>query len=487
VPDFLRQLDGTGRSPRDIQRDALRWIDANWRHQILALQLPVGCGKSLIAESISKVTGAHVITPSNALIDQYRDTYPKKNYLKGKEHYTCHSSGMSCYDWQNVAEMKVCAGCPYIRSRDEAVAGTPTFFNPMSLYYAAQSGLWKWPSVLVVDEAHQLAGMVQLLSGSRLRHSEYAFPENANNEKVLLAWLDDQVQRLKRLARYYKADPTRLKAVLRELEHLRLTQLGFIEDAQNYVVWAERGTYRGRPDSFLCIKPILPPKKLVREILGASKLILMSGTLLSHDLRGLLADLPFAYYDAPSAIPVEHRTIRYRPASFKMNAETNPSLLAKWIIDRYEHHGRPNTIVHVSYATSERLRPLLSDRAIFNTPEDKIERIGQFRKDGGLFIAAGCAEGLDLVGDICRLNLIPGLIFPNLGDPVVLKRKGLADGKEWYALETLKTVIQQAGRSTRGPDDFSIVEVGDSNFPWLVKSVKQKLPQSFLESIQWSS
>lgn len=485
MPDFLKQFDGTGRKPREGQIAFLKWLDENWRHQFIAGQLPVGEGKSALANAIRVVTGAHIITPSNVLIDQYRADYPDQNYLKGKEHYIC-SVGVSCSDWQNVAEQEACPDCPYTDCRSKAVKGIPTFFNPMSLYYTSQDRNYHKPDVIVVDEAHQLAGMIQLLSGTKLRFSEYHYPSNADNERVLVAWLDDQIRRLRKMATFYKKDPQRLAEITQELERLRLTYRGFSEDAQNYVVYTEAGRYRGRPDNFLHIKPINPPRKLVSEILNATKVILLSGTLLDHDLAGLLSDSPRVFYDAPSAIPIANRSISYQPAPFRLSTNSNPKQLADLIWETYVRKGRPNTIAHVSYAVSRKLHPLLSDRAIFNSAEDKYEAVQRFQSEGGLFIAAGCAEGLDLKDDQCRLNLIPQLLFPNLGDPVVKKRKSLQDGEDWYALETLKTTIQQAGRSTRGPKDWSKTIIMDPHFPWVFKRVKNKLPKSFTEAILWS-
>ncbi len=104
-----------------------------------------------------------------------------------------------------------------------------------------------------------------------------------------------------------------------------------------------------------------------------------------------------------------------------------------------------------------------------------------------MFLAAGCAEGLDLRDDFCRLNIIPALIRPNLGDPVVMKRRALADGDRWYALETMKTTIQQYGRSTRHEKDHSTTVVMDPTFSRTVNQYKDDIPTYFKESIQWAS
>jgi len=119
---------------------------------------------------------------------------------------------------------------------------------------------------------------------------------------------------------------------------------------------------------------------------------------------------------------------------------------------------------------------------MFNTKEDKADVIEAFKANGGLFVAAGCAEGVDFPGDECRLNLIPILHRENLGDRAVQKRMSLPGGRRAYDLEILKTTIQQAGRSTRGPDDWSTTIIGDPGFTRLMNQYDSELPRSFVES-----
>jgi Rad3-related DNA helicase len=95
------------------------------------------------------------------------------------------------------------------------------------------------------------------------------------------------------------------------------------------------------------------------------------------------------------------------------------------------------------------------------------------------------AEGIDLKGDLCRVNIIPKLNWPDLNDEVVKKRRSLADGQEWYAMQTLKTLMQQVGRSTRSQEDYSATYILDPMFSRMVNQYKHKLPKSFTESIVW--
>lgn len=484
MPNFLKYFDGSGRTPRDVQKQILEWMDANWQHKILAGNFPVASGKSSIAQAISLVTGAHIITPSNLLIDQYRRDYPKKNFLKGKTHYNC-SSGYSCHDWTATLDQKACSDCPYTACKKAALTEA-TFFNPMSLFYLTQAEGWEPPKVLVVDEAHTLPSMILLLCGVRLRYSMYKFPESATNTVFLARWMGDQVKKLAALALFYKSKPTRFAEIVREMEQIKMALKGLEEAPENYAIWIENGRYRGRPDRFLNIKPIRAPKFVTQRLLRADKLILMSGTLMPSDIQDLVGDEHFKFLDAPSPIDKDRRAVYFKPAPFRMNWEADPKAIVAEIEKVIALNPGVNTIVHTTYSMSKKLSPHFSTPVIVNEASDKSEKLDYFKQHGGIFLASGCAEGVDLKGDLCRLNIIPKLPFPDLKDPIVAKRKALQDGDEWYALETLKVVIQACGRSTRDLNDFSKTYILDPNFARLFRQYKNKLPQSFVDSIVWS-
>lgn len=486
--NFLTKNDGSGRRLRPVQIEALTWLQDNWNNaEAFVLQIPVGGGKSLLAKSIANATNGHIITPSNILVNQYRDVYPTTNFLQGKSHYTC-SSGLSCEDWTGpVLEQKPCPNCPYVECKKKALQGQQTIFNPLSLYYAALNKEWRTPNTLIVDESHQLGSMISMLSGTRLRRSMYKFTEETTNELVLLPWLNEQLTQLAKLATYYGKDKKRLKEIVEELERLRLVKLGIEHDAANYAIWIERGTFRGKADQFLCIKPVRPPRKIVQGFLDSKKVVLLSGTTTPADVFDLVGDRRTLSIDLPSPIPKENRMVIYKPASFPMNVSTDPKRIVQTIESIIADNPGLNTIIHVSYSMSKRLQPHFTiPNLIYNDAENKSKKLLQFTTQGGIFLAAGCSEGLDLRGDLCRLNIIPKLLYPNLGDPVVQKRKSLEDGDAWYASETLKTLVQQTGRSTRSETDYSKIFVLDPGFARIFRQHKGSLPGSFIDSISWS-
>lgn len=479
--------DGTGRDPRPLQEDFLAWISNTLPHvKVLVAQAPVGFGKSYVLRAIQRATGGAIVTPSNILIDQYRSDYPRVNYLKGKAKYVC-SSGLTCADYAELNNKKTCPGCTYSKCRRNAIEGHPTFFNPMSLYTLRCTNGVDTP-ILCVDEMHQLASMILLLCGKRFAKSRYDFDDSVLNETRLREWLKVQVDKLYRLAKQYRklGEDKKWADIMREAESAELTLMGLKENPENYAVWIEEGRYRGQADKFINVKPVQPPKFLVHRMLDSDRLLLISGTAFQHDIKELVGNAPYEFLDLPSPIPKQNRPIYNEPVPYDMNYKTDPEMVVRDIEKILDQHPNQNAIIHVSYSWGKKLAPLFTRPILTNTSENKDQIVEKFKKEGGVFLASGCAEGLDLKGDLCRLNIIPKLIYPDLNDPVVKKRKALPDGNDWYNLETLKGVIQQAGRSTRSPDDYSTTIVMDPGFAWRVGKYKKVLPQSFLEAIVWT-
>lgn len=486
MPNLMGKFDGSGRVPRRDQLENLQWLQENWsQYRVLTGNFPTGAGKSFLSKTIQNATGGIIVTPSNILIEQYTSIYKTTNFLKGKVHYTCQS-GLTCEDWTSLMGQPYCEGCSYKTCVTLAKSGVPTIYNPMSLYYNNLRDSRTFPSI-VIDEAHQLPGMLLMLCEKKLRHSVYKFDERCTSEVYLIPWLKSVIARLQKLLVAYQKSEDNEKAmeIASELDGLQIVHDAMSFQSNNFAIWIEDGTFKGRPERYLNIKAIRPPKTLTSQLLKSNNIILMSGTLFKHDIEDLIGDIPYAHRDAASPIPKERRPVLYKPARFKMNYQTDPNDIAGWINEQLELYPNLNTMVHVTYDLSRKLETYFPD-AIFNTPQNKEQMVEKFKKVGGLFIASGCAEGLDLKGEWCRLNLIPKLSFPNRGDEAIKKRVALEGGDEWYDLETLKVLIQQIGRSTRSPDDWSIAVIGDPNFSRLYSKRKERLPEYFKEAIDWT-
>jgi hypothetical protein len=472
-------LDGSGRRPFPIQVEFLEWLQQQ-TGRVVAAQLPPGTGKSFIVRTIQRATGAAVVTPSNILVNQYSGTYPDVNVLKGQTHYECPARGISCAEVKAL-KFKPCADCVYRECRRTALEGAPTFYNPMSLYHLAKDAEFDRPGVTVVDEAHQLLNMLLLVAGKTFPADRYRLPASDHVIDVL-AWLREQQAKTARLAEYL-ADKQDVKRAARAVsDSSSIAQvLEYLEsEPENYVVTFGRDRRRsGDEVDALVVTPLLPPKALIQKVLGDNRLVLLSGTLSRMDAGFLAPGEDVAYVDMPSPIPAVQRQLLYRPWEFE-----SPQGLCRIVESLHKEFGGP-TLVHVTYGLSEKLAPYMG-AALRNTAEDKERVVARFKAEGGIFYAAGCAEGLDLPDELCRLNIVPILPRPNVGDAAVKKWLAQPGGSKRYDLETLRTLQQQIGRSTRHINDWSVSVVCDPRFPQLVSKNRADVSNSFYESINWT-
>lgn len=496
-PDFLKNLDGSGRAPRQVQVDFLTQLAESWNDvRVHAASLPVASGKSMVAKAIQNITGASIITPQNILIDQYSGDYPDTNALKGAAHYECCTyPGLSCEDVRNMLDGQSCGGtcdCPYTKARMRAQE-EPTFFNPLSLFYCPPKKDGKDSDTIIIDEAHSLLAMLRDLTTKSFSKRKWGFdPDKVATEVGFDKWLTKQIQKLTRLRTQYAKHPKEFSKINKELTSLNLLQNAMRFDMQNYILHMEEEYHpRTGHDIKLMVSPILVPYNILQRLLGDRRIILLSGTLFSEDIKELVGHKTTKYYDLPSPIPVDHRPIYYKPIDGRMNKDTDISEIVALIEKDLATYPNLNTIIHTTYSMQERIANALRlrhSRVVYNTTENKSEVLEDFKVNGGIFVAAGCSEGLDLKDDIARLNIIPKLDMPNLGDPVVIKRRALDRGESWYRQQGLKLTIQRYGRTTRHEKDFSITVIHDPNLPRLIMDEQKnggQIPKYFLDAIKW--
>lgn len=487
IQGLLNHLDGSGRTPRDVQIIALKWIEEHWASgKHLVISAPTGAGKSMLARTLQIATGSPIIAPNNDLVRQYGASYSDLNKYIGQEHYRCQQFRMTCRAAQRLTNCdgSGCGGCPLRESRERATNGS-TVFNPLSLWHLIRQSGYDYDCT-IVDEAHSVLNMLRTLSSSsrRLTNEEFAalrrkgFNPRRIDEWMLIDFLLERSQILYERANSATtlASKTRFENRALEFEH---TAQCLQSESEKYAIW-----FTGQKMNIQAVKV---PKNTIKKILKG-RCILLSATLVKSDINEILNNEPYEYLDLASPIPVKNRKVYFAPSEFRHSYH---ELDAKALVKRTEEiiiaEGTPNTIVHVPYSLATEMAPHWTIPVITHGREDKARALKQFISDGGVLIGSGCTEGLDLKGDLCRLNIIAKLQWPCLGDSWVKKRRAMQDGYMWYLAETLKVVIQAAGRSTRSEDDYSRCIILDPSFSNLITQCKKLglVPQYFLESIEW--
>jgi len=452
---LLKTFDGSSRQPRPLQVEALGWVADNWKSPGLVMQLPTGVGKSAIARAIQLQTGAAIITPNNHLLDQYGDSYPELNTLRGAATYDCGYAE----DHSNCGD-----GCKYGQARSRAEVEA-TVYNPISYIYGPVDN-----DVLVIDEAHKLPEFLRLLINYKFSRAKYNPPKNPD-----AGWIRSKAAHYKALGSLYKERKDVRKASLAFQSAKRLDRIMALLEANP----GEFVTYWKDDDWY--VEPLDVPREVYDRLFGdARKIILLSATIPQRWAKEILGDRKFQFLDLPSPIPKENRRVVFDPAGLK--ASSDPAHIAAWIkrqLERYEG----NAIVHVTYSLGKQLSRFFPDAHI-HTKETKQKTLREFKKRGGLWIAAGASEGVDLAGDHARVNLVPVLPFSNNKEPL---GAALFERDPYnYYLETAIQFIQQCGRTTRGVDDFSTTVCGDTRMSWLLQKVEKDLPRSFKEALVWS-
>lgn len=465
-----------GTTLRETQIKILTELEAAWdKNDVFVLEAPTGAGKSILAIIIARWQEARsasvgIITPMVALQDQYKKDFPEIPSLKGKVHFDCEfEPDWNCgtyYDWCN----NLCDGCPYKAERNKVKKSDIAIFNFHS--YISQK---ERRNILIIDEAHLASKIITSFYTSYLYKCLEHYPKNLNTHGDMSLYLEERSKELKKEgADLVKADDM-IKAaqVFRRADKFETTARGLSVAPASYYTEHETLEYRGKKTPAIRIEPKtvegLPHGFWPRK--HTHKIILMSGTISWPDVKKLgLYHRKVAYLSGGSPIPTESRPIVYERTAnmaYKHQKLAIP-MIAKKINRLAEKHADEKGVVHVPYALQSQLRPHMPDsRFIWHGKENKKARYQEFRnaKKPKILIASGMAEGIDLADDAARWQVIPKVMFPSLADG--LMKQICKEDSKYYSWLTIRTIIQQCGRVCRGPNDYGVSYILDSNFEHL--------------------
>ena len=101
-------------------------------------------------------------------------------------------------------------------------------------------------------------------------------------------------------------------------------------------------------------------------------------------------------------------------------------------------------------------------------------------------MACSADRGVDLPDEYCRLIIVAKVPYPNLGDRMVSMRLHMRDGQTWYTVETVRSVVQMAGRGVRHKEDYCRTVILDSQFAdGLWYRAGALFPKWFREAVVW--
>jgi Rad3-related DNA helicase len=450
-------------------------------NRIICVNGPVGTGKSVVALALQKhVRRTMIIAPDNSLVEQYKETEPKINTLKGRSHYVCESGASDCGStFEGCGEY--CGKCPYLSAKIAADMGEPTVANPMSYLVGCWSGSITPAETLIIDEAHGLAGFLRDSFTLRLElEGKVKEPQTAMEAAEIIRKQKGQVELQVTLAKARNQEAVKEMKLLGKLKTI-LTGLEF--EPHSWLFYLDSEAKKRT----LVIESMYVPNSIKRVFLQSRKIVLMSGTLYPHHVSDLVGEEPYSFCTLPSIIPKENRPVRVQACAVTVNKDTHPAMFVKEIVKIVERHPNKRGIIHATYGLADKLKPLLEglDLGIRGHGKtDKKEKLEEFK--AGKFpwlLASGMAEGIDLPGDLARINILCRVHYPNLGNPYVKKRLLTKGGRLWYASSALQHIVQAAGRTTRGPTDESVTYILDPGINKVLKDIKSLAGQKHNEYI----
>lgn len=422
------------------------------------------------------------ITPTNQLVEQFRDEFPDTPTMSRLDSYYCDTWKRPC----SITRAKCrsfCRGgiCPASGELSEAkYRRGPGIYNYHT--YLAH-GIFR--EVLVIDEAHNLIPVIRDRLGLTIWAHDYKFPRNMYSNEQIAEWI------------------ATLPANRQNHKKIKLLKEAVTFRVPQYIVERTRaqfngkGTIRGQPEDRDCLRllpvdisnapPMFwPPKEVEKKIL-------LSATIGRKDVEQLGLRGKTLYIDCKSPIPAENRPIILQDVVSVNYANLVPASveLAKYITNVVDYHSGEKGIIHATYKMSELLRQSLpGERFMFHTRSDKRDVYEKFRlsapTEGRVLVACGMYEGIDLPEDMGRFQIISKIPWSSLANPAI---RHLAElDPEWFTWETLKIFIQACGRISRTPEDHGITYVPDTSVHRLLQDGFRHnlIPDWFNEAIEYN-
>lgn len=207
--------------------------------------------------------------------------------------------------------------------------------------------------------------------------------------------------------------------------------------------------------------------------------LMMSATLISSDQIARDLGIPEGDYATvsvprtfdPARCPVNVMAVADN--SFKEQENSWPVLsaaISKIVFDNPDHR----IMIHaVSYVQAEKvfryLKAGFPTRSILTHQKDsgsKKKTLEVYEKTpGAVLISPSMARGADFKGDLCRVQILIKVPFPNLGDKQISARlHSTYDGQTWYSVQTIRELVQMTGRGMRSESDWCVSWILDKQF-----------------------
>lgn len=489
------------RSIRPHQWAAVVDVVAHFRAgtKVVFLDAPTGSGKTLIGELVRRelhLKGTYTCT-TKQLQGQVLGDFPYAKVLKGRANYpTLNFADKfdSSYGYDRITCEDCTKGpgtpcdmcfdvdqCPYEVDKRSALAADLAVLNTAYLLAEANHVGRFAPQLVIADECDELEASLmnfaEVTVGPRDRSRlNLDFPARKTVEAAWVEWLDRAITAARAEVATYPKKPTNPQQAKRKRKWERkVQQLSFVRDGVAAGGWVYD---HSKPD-WVTFKPVTVDA-MAHDLLWrhSPRWLCMSATVISPEQMAAelgLADDEWAYVPVPSTFPAQRRPVRVVPKAdltWKTRDTEWPRAAAalQSIIDR--HPGEAILAHTTSYWLNKLLYDDLSARGqrpvlTYHDAAGREQALAHFRSlEGAVLLAPSLERGVSLDDEQCRVVVVVKVPFPSTGDPQVSQRlhgTGRA-GDLWYAVKTVRSLVQSTGRGMRHADDRCEIYILDKQF-----------------------
>jgi Rad3-related DNA helicase len=479
----------------------------------------------------SELTGAYILTTQKILQEQYVTDFGQKSKtdllrsIKSSSNYRCKFyTDQSCAESRRVLNKlgklvvgtdfhKCCKGsCTYALEKRDFV-DSPISITNFSYFLAETiyAGTLKPRQLLIVDEAHNIESELG-------KFTEVTFSERFAKDiiKCKIPRLDSQDAVFNWIKGPYLKSLTKHTKEIEKLIHSKFNQnsdiSNFSEQSKQYEMLDKHickiNRFVTEYDEKNWVMNIIKPlnsrqqRKFEFKPIDVSRygdnllfkyggqVLLMSATIVNKqtfcETTGLNPD-DVDYIRIPSPFPVENRPIHYIPVGSMSRDSIDKTLpiMVETIKMLLEQHSKEKGIIHcVSFKTAQFITNQLKSSRILIHDSNNRDDVLKFHLENNkptVLLSPSMTEGVDLVGDSSRFQILCKVPYPYLGDLVIKKRMQL--NKSWYGYQTAKSITQAFGRSIRNETDHAISYILDSDWKRFINENKHMFPEEFLSAI----
>ena len=288
----------------------------------------------------------------------------------------------------------------------------------------------------------------------------------------------------------------KLSELVSHSQRVAVAAADMLEDASNWVFWQEDVEREGYS---AIAKPLnaAPYMHLLTEAAPIRVYMSAFPGLRSVFCRSLgLNRDHVAWCALPSDFPVENRPIVMALIGSMSRRNMDESLppVLRTIEKILKKHGTQKGLIHCnSYALGEAIVRYFSGKPEgrrLRFPRNADDRETAFKQHAAstgasVLVSPSMTEGFDFKDDLARFQVLAKMPYPYLGDKQTAAKKEM--DAEWYAMETIKQVIQMTGRVCRSESDSGVSYVLDADFMRLWEGHEKDFPGWWRDACVWPS